>query len=987
MSTISYKFAVLGDKIEHSLEKGFNKIALFIGNHYILCIIVSLLIAGGLGFGYQYIESETKNEKIWIPQDSDAINDLDYYKENFGEEPRIQSFLIITDPEKEDILVKKYINELFDIYQDLLTVKITDNGTEYTYETLCNRPSPYQPCIKSGILDVWDWSIEQFNNQTANDNDVKTAIRGYFKKNISKIIGDYDATTVVGYAATLSFFSTPDSDFVDVNEKWEQAFLDKFVENDYEQDGLTIYGEAARSSSDEIGRSITEDLNLVFVSIGLISFIIIVSLGKFDKRGSRISLAFYGIITILMGIGAGFGLAGWSKIVDTPTVSVSPFLVLGLGADAIFIFSNSYRKENDEDDEIKEVLSRALGHSGTSVIISSLTNVVAFCIGATSKLPGISSFCIYTAFSILMVTIFQIFFFCPCLVIDEMRRRGNRYDIFCCFKFDKTKNSKKKKNHNSDSASDSSSSDNESSSESESESESDNTNTSKKSSNKKTDKDQDKKQKKIKKKNKNNKKKDAQQSTLIQRFLKDKFGPFIMDDRVRIIILVVTIAYFGVAIWLTTGLKIEFKYEDLIPKDSYLQDKLAKKSTYFGDVGSDVNLITKAMDYHNVETQDELIVLIKDLSKSELMNPDAGYSSWLDAFLSWLSVQADKSNLGLDENDRPISKEFFYQDLQLFLNTSPNQQYQSDLVYKDDSNDELNSALMSTTYVPLYTSQDNIDAMDASRKVVSDSDIQGEDAFVFNFTYLFTEQFKILGTELIQNVCLSLVAVCVIATILLAHPMTGFLVFLTVLTIDIAILGSMRFWDLNIDSVTVTLVVLASGLNVDLSSHLAHYSMISKGTRKERVITGLDRIGKSVLLAIFSTFIGILVLAFSGSEIFIAFFKMFFLTVVLAIIHSFFFLPVLMSFFLPQQPSQILKKMNESKKKENSDAEENSDVEMDSEKKYEDNQFKSITLSSDNNVSSTKSKYNESTHEPLSHPSSGSKQASSSASSSTSSSD
>ena len=76
-------------------------------------------------------------------------------------------------------------------------------------------------------------------------------------------------------------------------------------------------------------------------------------------------------------------------------------------------------------------------HSGVAITITSITDFLAFGIGATSALPALGNFCAYSAFSIFAVYLNMSSFFLACLVIDQRRIDSKRDGLCCCLKKDK----------------------------------------------------------------------------------------------------------------------------------------------------------------------------------------------------------------------------------------------------------------------------------------------------------------------------------------------------------------------------------------------------------------------------------------------------------------------------------------------------------------------------------------------------------------------
>ena len=69
-----------------------------------------------------------------------------------------------------------------------------------------------------------------------------------------------------------------------------------------------------------------------------------------------------------------------------------------------------------------------------AITITSITDLIAFGIGATTILPALQSFCIYAAIGIFVVYLTMISFFYAFFSLDQKRIESNRDGILCCYK-------------------------------------------------------------------------------------------------------------------------------------------------------------------------------------------------------------------------------------------------------------------------------------------------------------------------------------------------------------------------------------------------------------------------------------------------------------------------------------------------------------------------------------------------------------------------
>ena len=136
--------------------------------------------------------------------------------------------------------------------------------------------------------------------------------------------------------------------------------------------------------------------------------------------------------------------------------------------------------------------------------------------------------------------------------------------------------------------------------------------------------------------------------------------------------------------------------------------------------------------------------------------------------------------------------------------------------------------------------------------------------------------------------------------------------------IDLNLLALIWYWGLELNFITMINLILAIGLAVDYSAHIAHAYNCSEAPedepsnikrRKARVRLAFRKIGSSVFHGAFSTFLAIVTISASSSYIFRAFFKQWFAIILFGMLHGFFLLPVLLSLIGPlpskkKQPQQ-----------------------------------------------------------------------------------
>jgi len=187
-------------------------------------------------------------------------------------------------------------------------------------------------------------------------------------------------------------------------------------------------------------------------------------------------------------------------------------------------------------------------------------------------------------------------------------------------------------------------------------------------------------------------------------------------------------------------------------------------------------------------------------------------------------------------------------------------------------------------------------------------------AFPFNTPFLYFDGLAVVDTETVNNIIGACVCVFVVNMVMLADLVAALLVLLMIGFVDICILGYMAHMGLDFNSITAINLVLAVGLAVDYSAHIAHSFLVAKGPGLERAKEAIDHVGMSVFSGAFSTFLAILPLGLGKSYVFGVFFKMWFMIVVFGSYFGLIVLPIFLRFLGPcigaeqvEDPTQVPK--------------------------------------------------------------------------------
>ncbi|KIH64022.1 patched family protein, partial [Ancylostoma duodenale] len=126
-----------------------------------------------------------------------------------------------------------------------------------------------------------------------------------------------------------------------------------------------------------------------------------------DWVRSKPIVACAGIWCPLLAVITSFGLLLWLGELYNAIVNVSPFLVLCIGIDDLFIMSAEWHRTNPEHSPARRIAD-TLSEAAVAITITSLTDIMTFGIGIFTTLPGVRMFCLYTCLQVTFTYIYQV---------------------------------------------------------------------------------------------------------------------------------------------------------------------------------------------------------------------------------------------------------------------------------------------------------------------------------------------------------------------------------------------------------------------------------------------------------------------------------------------------------------------------------------------------------------------------------------------------
>ncbi|KAF8591421.1 multidrug efflux transporter AcrB transmembrane domain-containing protein [Ramaria rubella] len=653
--------------------------------------------------------------------------------------------------------------------------------------------------------------------------------------------------------------------------------------------------------------------------------------------GSKFTLGLFGIALVILSVSSSVGLFSLIGVKVTLIIAeVIPFLVLAVGVDNVFILVHeldrqnmlhgpnasavapgagfptplspaspshrspfdSMREESVDADSMplhlapEERVARTLAKMGPSILLSSLSETVAFALGALVPMPAVRNFALYAAGSVLLNASLQVTVFISALAIDLRRLESGRVDCFPCIKIpsrialmDLPPNVNLGR---------------------------------------------------------------------IARFVRRTYAPFLMRGPVKGAVLVVFGGVFIASIISMQHIQLGLDQRVALPSDSYLLPYFDALDAYF-DVGPPVYFVSHEINATSLTGQRNLCgrfttcvegsvanTLEAERNRTESSFISQPAASWIDDFLRWMDPaletccrirKSDRSQFCASQDSERLCVPCFQDRWNVTLHGMPEggefmrylQQwlqsptdetcplggkaaYSSAVSLNTDQSD-IQASHFRTFHSPLKTQGDFINAFAAAHRIADDiSKKTGMQVFPYSLFYVFFDQYAHIIATTQEVLGLGLASVLLVTALLLGSWRTGTIVTGVVALTVVNVMGVMGVWGISLNAISLVNLVISLGISVEFCSHIARAFMgagvglpvdhpAGQKERDERMWIALVDVGPSVLSGItFTKLIGISVLALTRSKLLeIYYFRMWLTLIISGALHGLVLLPAVLS--------------------------------------------------------------------------------------------
>ncbi|ELT98645.1 hypothetical protein CAPTEDRAFT_154215 [Capitella teleta] len=624
-------------------------------------------------------------------------------------------------------------------------------------------------------------------------------------------------------------------------QSWERQFLRAVKE--YSSLHLDISYAVSGSLDIELADDLASDTKFFSLTIIIMAMYASFVTSGGDWVSTRMLLAQAGVVAALLAIMASFGLLCMCGLVFVDICGVMPFLVLGKGLDDMFILLSGWRR-TDVHASIEDRIAETFRTSAISMTITSLTDLLAFCIGATSPFLSVKNFCVFAGVAVFFCYLNQLTFFGGFLVLHARRVYSSRHCMTCRVVSDRDN---MEINHRLFSKAD------------------------------------------VLCCSGSIPKEKGEEDSVCEKIPSSFLPKFLMSTPMKFFVMGLFIVYIVMSTWGASEIKTGVKFKNVVPEKSYFSQYIQHQRMYYVGRGQPVMfVITEPTDYSSEKTQLEVQRILALAMSSGYVFPDS---------ISWLSTYLEYANNNSVEWE---SKQHFLEHLRNdFLPRYP--EFQNDVIFSDDHTSVEASRFYLTTK-SFNDSDKEANMMISMRYIASNSTLP---MLAYSPQFIYFEHYVSILKDTLLAVGVAIIGMLFIALMFIPHPIAITCVTLTMVTIVLGMFGFMNFWGLELSVITKVQIILSVGFCVDFTIHTSHAFMAATGkNRNERVLCAMEAVGVPIMNGAFTSILGILMLAFASSYVFKSFFKTMLLVIVLGVAHSLLFLPVMLSFIGPRRTAK-----------------------------------------------------------------------------------
>ncbi|KAJ1371103.1 hypothetical protein KIN20_032983 [Parelaphostrongylus tenuis] len=415
---------------EHFMAHGFSSLGRTIGMNPFTTISLCMMICIVMCIGFIRFEEVNNVRTEYSPLNSPSRKEYAIAKEFLMQNGSLDpSYIMIEAVDGGSLLRERHrtlLIELIDALRENVTIEF--RGRTYGFRELCEPYCDLNTAFLA-FLKLYDKSIPSTYTYPQVE---MLGLQMFIGNNVYSVKFKNGTNLIESFStAILPLFLVCSYENKDVTYKWVLAARRMFAEKRFKELKSEITGDSLVSS--EVRRMGLETAPMITFSVLAIILFAVISSTRRDPARAKPWESLIGCLIPLVALLCTTGLLSWCGWKFQAIIVAALFLVLSVGVDDVFIMLRAWDR-TDINAEVPKRMAMTLEESGPSILISSITNVMAFIIGMTSQTPAVRSFSLYAAVAIAMCFFYQLFMFSAVLSASGYRERKGLQSLLCCLK-------------------------------------------------------------------------------------------------------------------------------------------------------------------------------------------------------------------------------------------------------------------------------------------------------------------------------------------------------------------------------------------------------------------------------------------------------------------------------------------------------------------------------------------------------------------------
>jgi predicted RND superfamily exporter protein len=396
-------------------------------------IAISLFVLFVSASGISFIQTENRTDKLYTPQNSEGVKNLEKAAD-YGFFRPFRLAEVIISQKDGNVITEACFREALNLHNSVTAIP--------GYQEVClpNIQTDPQATLSSCQREEPLWIFKYASNFT----NLLPTLNSYYQTNIDlfqrvfgKVLKNNSNGEIISAQALRMIYHIkgvrPDDEIPQKILDWEKEFVEKLENFDSLECGSLVFN-SEHSVSESILASVQSDVKLIALTYIIMIGFSCLALAKFrNPLTGHGLLATSSVLCIVFGILTGFGISMFSQ---TPFISICwvlPFLITGVGIDDMFIMVDQLDRTHP-DQKVPNRLSIVMKTVGPTITMTTITDLLAFAVGTSSKFPAIVFFCTYAALSITFAFLFLVTIFVAFMSYDCERMNAGRRDMVPCLK-------------------------------------------------------------------------------------------------------------------------------------------------------------------------------------------------------------------------------------------------------------------------------------------------------------------------------------------------------------------------------------------------------------------------------------------------------------------------------------------------------------------------------------------------------------------------